>query len=290
VTALLVLVVGTFAAAALLRASHRIEAGVQARRLARPSRWRLPTRIRSRLEDALNDAGLRVEPEAACELWLATLVGVAIVGFALSPVMGLLGALGVLAGGPVALHLQRGRARRRLVAALPGALEQIAAGLRGGASVSEAMGAVADGGGPLAPDLTRVCARSALGPGLAGALARWSAERELVSVGATCGALAVASSVGGPAARAIDGLASSLRDRLGAVAEARALSAQARVSAIVVGAAPLAYLALNALVDPGSLDVLLDSGAGRVCLVLGLTFEVAGVLLIRRIVRGEDAE
>jgi tight adherence protein B len=107
-------------------------------------------------------------------------------------------------------------------------------------------------------------------------------------VRAACGALSVAASVGGPAAGAIDGLAGSLRDRLGAIAEARALSSQARVSAIVVGAAPLAYLAFSAVADPKSLSLLVETGAGRVCLVLGLVFEVLGVVLMQRIVRSED--
>jgi Flp pilus assembly protein TadB len=60
------------------------------------------------------------------------------------------------------------------------------------------------------------------------------------------------------------------------------------VSAIVVGAAPLAYLAFSAIADPKSLSLLVETGAGRVCLVLGLVFEVLGVVLMQRIVRSED--
>jgi tight adherence protein B len=133
-----------------------------------------------------------------------------------------------------------------------------------------------------------VRARAALGPGLGDALVSWSTERDLTSVRAACGALAVAASVGGPAAGAIDGLAGSLRDRLGAAAEARALSAQARVSAIVVGVAPLAYLAFSAVTDPASLSVLVETGGGRACLLFGLAFECVAVVWMRRIVRAED--
>jgi tight adherence protein B len=69
------------------------------------------------------------------------------------------------------------------------------------------------------------------------------------------------------------------------MAEARSLSAQARLSAIVVGAAPLGYLAFAALVDPGSVTALVATGVGRVCLVLGLGLEVLAALWIRRILR-----
>ena len=90
---------------------------------------------------------------------------------------------------------------------------------------------------------------------------------------AAAGALAVANTIGGRAADAIDGLASSLRHRLDASAEARALSAQSRLSAVVVGAAPIGYLAFSSLIDPGSVTALVGTGVGRVCLVLGLALE-----------------
>lgn len=289
-TTMVAVIVAVVVVRALVLAARRLEAGQPARRLATARRWRVPREIRERMERALHDAAINLEPEAACELWLAGVAACAIVGTALSPVLGMLAGLGALVGGPMTVHLARDRARRQVVAGLPGALEQIAAGLRGGATVNEAIGAVADGGGSLARDLATVRARATLGPGLPGALALWSSERDLVSVGAACGALTVASSVGGPAAAAVDGLAGSLRDRLGAVAEARALSAQARMSAIVVGAAPIAYLAFSAVADPKSLGLLVATGAGRVCLVLGLALEVAGVLLLRSIVRAEQAE
>ncbi|MSO79502.1 MAG: hypothetical protein EXQ79_07820 [Acidimicrobiia bacterium] len=286
--ALIVGLIGGVVALALVRSARRVEASQQARSLAGPRRWRLPPGARTWLIRALEDAALAFEPEAACELWIAGVFGVAIPTAALAPGLGVAAGIAALAAGPVALRVARGRARRRLVAALPGALEHIAAGLRGGATVDEAVDALGAGDGPLAPDLRRVRARASLGPGLADALRSWSAERNLSSVRAACGALSVAASVGGPAAGAIDGLAGSLRDRLGAVAEARALSSQARVSAIVVGGAPLAYLGFSAVADPKSLSLLVDTGAGRVCLVLGLAFEVLGVVLMRRIVRSDD--
>jgi tight adherence protein B len=121
------------------------------------------------------------------------------------------------------------------------------------------------------------------------ALATWPAEADLPEVRAAAGACAVAVSVGGQSAGALDGLARSLRDRLGAVADARALSAQARLSAVVVGAAPLAYLAFTALVDPASVGVLVGTPVGRVCLGLGLGLEALGALWMRRIVDGEPA-
>jgi tight adherence protein B len=89
--------------------------------------------------------------------------------------------------------------------------------------------------------------------------------------------------MGGKAADAVDGLATSLRHRLDAIAEARALSAQARLSSVVVGAAPAGYLAFSAMVDPKAVTVLVATGVGRVCLVVGLGLEALAGWWIRRI-------
>ncbi len=138
--------------------------------------------------------------------------------------------------------------------------------------------------------MRRIRARAALGLGLAGSLATWPEERPVPAVRAAAGALAVAATIGGRAAAALDGLAASLRERLGATAEARSLSAQARLSAVVVGGAPLAYLLFGAIADPGSAEALVSTGPGRVCLVAGLTCEGLAAMWMRRIVRAGTIE
>lgn len=92
--------------------------------------------------------------------------------------------------------------------------------------------------------------------------------------------------LGGAAAPALEGLAAALRDRLGAAEESRSQSSQARMSAWVVGAAPLAYLAFASVADPGSTSMLLTTTAGRVCLAGGLLLEGAGAVWMRHIVAG----
>ena len=125
--------------------------------------------------------------------------------------------LAVLVAGPVACVLARTRRERRFAAALPAALEQVAAELRGGGTVSGAVDRLASADGPVAADLRRVHVRTQLGLGLGDALAGWPAEHDVPGVRAAAGALAVATTMGGRAADAIDGLASSLRHRLDAV-------------------------------------------------------------------------
>lgn len=271
------------------RAARRSSAGAWSRGLGHRSSWRLPTRVRGWLVRALADAAVELEPEAACELMLGAVGASVMVALAVTPGLAVPAAIAAVAGGPVALWIARSRAQRQFVAALPGGLEQVAAALRGGASISDALDSLtADG--LLAADVRRIQARAALGLGLADALTTWPEERPIPAVRAAAGALAVAVTMGGRSAEALDGLAASLRERLGATAEARALSAQARMSAIVVGGAPLAYLAFSAITDPASANALVGSSAGRICLAAGLLLEALAALWMRRIVRAGEVE
>jgi tight adherence protein B len=171
------------------------------------------------------------------------------------------------------------------VAGLPGFVEFVAAQLRSGHTVPSALLAAGDRPGPLGGDARRVQQRLALGATLPDALARWAGERRSEPAAAVAGALSVAAETGGAAATALDGLARSLRDALGAHAEAAALSAQARLSAIVVGVAPIAYLLFAAATDPHAAATLVSTASGRVCLGLGLGLDALGATWMRQITR-----
>jgi len=220
------------------------------------ARRRLPRRLRARLAGALHDAGIESAPEDAVELWLTASATAALVGIALGAAVGLLSGLGVLVGLPVALASARSRRSRLMAAAIPDALERVGAELRVGGTVPTALSALAREDGPLAADFARVETRVGLGASLPRALEAWARERSVVGVEAAAGAMALSATVGGRAAGALDGLASSLRDRLAVAAEVRALSAQARYSAWVIGVAPVGYFLATAAIDPRSLHAV----------------------------------
>src|SRR4029077_16194433 len=117
------------------------------------------------------------------------------------------------------------------------------------------------------------------------ALDAWAREQPAPGVEVAAGALAMCATVGGSAADALEGLASSLRDRGAVAAEARAVSAQARFSAIVVGGAPLLYLAWSAVSDANALHAPTGAPVGRVCIAVGVGLELVGILWMRRILR-----
>jgi tight adherence protein B len=181
----------------------------------------------------------------------------------------------------------RRRCDAAVLGALPDVLDRVAGGLRAGAAPMAALAEVA--GGPdlppvLAADLARIVERAEQ-HGLDPALAAWAEERPLPAIAATAAALQVTAGAGGPAAPALEGLATGLRDRHDAAGEAAALSAQARLSAIVVGASPLASLALSLLVDRRVAPTLMSTSSGRACLLTGAALEALAAAWMRRILR-----
>jgi tight adherence protein B len=285
-TTVLTAVIGVSATVWLQRASRRYR--VLDRVRTRASR-RLPAWMAGRVEPALDRAAIDMPADQVVALWLATALGVTVLAAAIDLRLAAFGACTVLAGGPVALYLLRERRARAVAAAVPALLEHAAAELRAGGTVATALAWIGRDPGPLRSDFTRLATRLELGASLPDALGAWAGERPGAAVRSSSGALSVAHDVGGRAADALEGLATSLREQSGIVAEAHALSAQARYSAIVMTLGPIAYLVFSAVVDRHTVATLLGTFGGRCCAVAGVALEVAGAYWMRRVL-GQDPQ
>jgi tight adherence protein B len=277
---------GAGASGVLARRARRVGAIDRARALT-DRRSRLPRIAIDRLEAALVAADVPLDAGAALQLWLLLALAAACVAGGLDLTFAPLAIAAVIAGGPFTLYAARRRGARRCAAELPVALELVAAELRTGGTVIGALETLGRAEGPLAAELARVNRRCALGAPLEAALSAWATERSEPGVNSAAGALAVAAATGGRAADALDGLASSLRDRFEIAAEGRALSAQARLSAIVIGSLPVVYVGACAVLDPRQVRVLTGSEFGLACLATGLTLEALAVVWIRSLLRQE---
>jgi len=261
-------------------------------RTARPviagRRWQLaepPARVAA----ALAEADLPVPPGVAWTAWIG--------GVAIGPVFaamvggpGLAGvtALGLLVGPLLVVRSRRGRADARLEQALPGALEAVARSLRSGASLRQAVEEAGTASGPsrvLAGELSRAAAEAAQGASLVTTLEAVGARRPLPGVRLGVAALCLGAETGGAQARAVDGVAATLRERLAVAAELKALSSQARISALVIGVAPLGFGAFAAATDPRTSEFLLHTPAGLVLLVTGLVLDALGWLWMQHLAK-----
>jgi len=268
-----------------LRARHRLRI---ARNNTRPrSRARPPLRPPRFLAGALEDAALDVDPERAWAVWLG---GVGLAGaagaFLGGPVLSVMGGAAAAVVPALVLRAQRGRSAARLEAALPAALEDVARGLRSGASLRQAVEET--GGatpGALGEELRLVAIEADAGVGLVAALEALAARRPLSGIRLAAAALCLGAETGGAQARAVDGVAATVRERLAVAAELRALSSQARISALVIGLAPVGFGAFAAATDPRTSQFLLHTAGGLVLLSAGLALDALGWLWMQHLAK-----
>ncbi len=233
----------------------------------------------------LHDLALPVDPAAAWWGGLAVVVGCTSVGGLVGgPGLAVVALVGVVSLPVVAVGLGRGRRARLVDWQLPVALDRMGRALRAGTSLRSAFGTTAVGSpAPLAGELARVDAELAAGEPLAAVLLHWGDRCPTPGVRLLVAAATLGHEAGGAQARAIDGVAATLRERHAVQREARALASQARASAAVVVLAPVGFAVFSAATDPEVLAFLLGTGPGLACLVLALGLDVGAAVWMARI-------
>jgi tight adherence protein B len=248
---------------------------------------KLVVRTRAAVHRRLDDAAL---PWPTSHVLRATLIGFAALelggfafgGWPLSLVVVIAGVIGTW----VALDALHGRAGLEVDRALPDVLEATARSLRSGTSLRLALSEATTHAPPqLHCSLSAVVVASERGVPLVDAIDGWAATVPGEGVALAAAALALSAELGGAAARSLDGVAATLRDRNGLRRELRALSSQARASALVIGVAPVVFAFLAASVEPRTLDFLLHSPAGITCLLCGVALDGLGATWMHRLAR-----
>lgn len=170
---------------------------------------------------------------------------------------------------------------------IPDALERMASALRTGSSLPQALG---DAGRttepPFGSELAKLARALDAGVPLAVVLDRWTAAYSDRCTRLTATALALATRVGAVPAQAIDGVASTLRERAGLAAERHAQATQARTSAIVLSLAPLGFMALLITTNDAAAQFLFTTPLGWVCLLLGISLDILGAFWMTRLTGG----
>jgi Flp pilus assembly protein TadB len=183
------------------------------------------------------------------------------------------------------------KGRRRLLkmeAQLPSVLQLIAGSLDSGASLLLALElAGAEGNPPLAPELTRVVAETRVGRPLIDSLEAMAERIGSRDISWTVEAIRIQQLTGGRLADTLRVLADFMRTRLEVKGEVRALSAEARISGKVLTGLPLVIGAFLFLFRRDYLEPLIETGGGRIMLLVAAGGIILGTIWMRRLVRVE---
>lgn len=181
------------------------------------------------------------------------------------------------------------RTRRRHIEAFraqfPDLLMLICGSLRAGNALQQAISAAANEiAGPARNEIALMLREQRLGTSLADSLAALQRRLQLEETALFAAALRMGLEAGGNVADALETLADVSRRKLAIEGKIRALTAQGRLQAIVMALLPSALALVVALVDPRAMEPLLAQWQGWVVCGVVLAAQLAGYLMIRRLV------
>ena len=210
------------------------------------------------------------------------LAGMVLGGLALAAVGGVVGAISE----PV-VRARAGRNRdRRLTEQLPDMMRALAAAIRSGRSIPQALDAAREESmAPLRVALDIANARLSVGTTLDEALGAFAAEAAIEEATQVVETLKIGRAAGTNLPVILDVAVESLAERQRIARDRRAMSAQAKMSALVVGLMPLAFFAIVGSGARDQLRVLLGDPIGWALLAAGVILEAGGALWMRALLR-----
>ncbi|BCX17627.1 MAG: hypothetical protein KatS3mg117_1309 [Geminicoccaceae bacterium] len=200
-------------------------------------------------------------------------------------------ALGAAAavGGPM-LVLRRAIARReaRFLAAFPDALDLVVRGVRSGLPVVEALNAIArEMPEPVASVFAELGAHVRIGKSLAEAFAIVGNRVALPEFRFFAISLVVQQETGGNLAEILQNLATMLRRRQQMRLKVKAMSSEARASAMIIGSLPFLTGIVISWVNPDYMAKLFTDPRGWIMLGVGACSMLLGVAVMAKMVRFE---
>ena len=242
-----------------------------------------------RLNSWLEKAGISMRPaEFVVLATIATIVGIAL-GYLIFRIPGAVVG-GLLALLVVRLVVQRKAAKRQAAFAeqLPDSLHLIAGSLRAGFGLLQAIEVIgSEAPSPTAEEFRRVKVEVHLGRDLDDALGAMAKRVGSEDFAWVTDGIQIHREVGGDIAEIIDSVNSTIRARNQIRRRIRALSAEGRISAIVLVLLPIVLIVFITLINPSYVGELTGSSIGRLLITFSAVAMVVGVIWIKRIVRLE---
>lgn len=179
----------------------------------------------------------------------------------------------------------RQRRLRRFEEQLPDALTMLSGALRAGLSLRSAIAQlVIEAPAPLGQEFTLLLREQRLGATLEQSLNGLARRVPTPTTVLTISAMRIASETGGGLAEMLERTANTVRSRLQIEGKIRALTAQGKLQAWIVGLLPVGLMMVLNQMEPGTMSVLWHTPMGWGALAVIGILEALGIYVIRRIV------
>ena len=234
----------------------------------------------------LDDAGLRMPPSNFLVFVLAGSAVLGLVGLLLSgPGMGIFFALLSPVAAWILLNVLANRRRTRFDQQLGDNLLLISGGLRAGHSVAAALDSAAqEAPVPSSEEFARICNEVRIGRDLEVALTNTAIRMKSDDFAWIAQAIQINREVGGNLAEVLDHVGETIRERSEIKAQVKALSAEGKLSALILMALPFGIGLILMVANPSYVGVLTTHLLGWVMLVVGAVMLLIGGLWMRKII------
>ncbi|HEY8674614.1 MAG TPA: type II secretion system F family protein [Candidatus Dormibacteraeota bacterium] len=243
-----------------------------------------------KLADDLQKADLKLKSSE----WVLAVAGIGITLGALltmrfgTPVMLLVGPAAAWLGSGLFLRFRQSRRARAFNNQLGDTITLLSNALKAGHSFGQALASVArNASSPISEEFSRATREMALGISVDDALHHMVQRNKSEDFDLLVTAVQIQRVVGGNLAEILDTIAYTIRERVRIQGEIRTLTAQARVSGIIITLLPFGLAGMLEVISPSYFGPMLSETLGHIMLGVGIFSISIGAAAIQKIVKIE---
>lgn len=249
----------------------------------------LKKKKRVSMEQQLEQAGLPVKPKDFYLASLGTAVAFGLIGFLTGQqlwVTGLLIVIGGLGFPRWIVNVMRKRRMKKFVDEFSNAIDVIVRGVKSGLPVNECLKIIAkEAARPVCDEFHMLTEALRIGMTLEQALDRMYERMPLQEVSFFSIVLLIQQKTGGNLAEALGNLANVLRSRKMMEGKVKALSAEAKASAYIIGSLPFLVMGAVKFASPDYLDPLFTTQTGNFILIGAGLWMGTGIFVMRKMIQ-----
>lgn len=237
--------------------------------------------------EKLDSAGLKKQPGdylvmAGAVTFVVVVLGFLLGGALFAVLMLLLAPVGLL----LLLNVLVSQRRKKFDEQVPDSLQMLAGGLRAGHSLLRSVDAAAEENeAPMKEELHRVVNETRIGRDLGDALAEVANRTNNEDFASITRAIEIHREVGGDLAQVLDNVGETIRDRNQLRGQVKALSAEGRMSALVLMALPIVMFIGLTLFNPLYSKVFLTTFPGFLMIVASVVLLAVGGFWLSRLIK-----
>ena len=188
----------------------------------------------------------------------------------------------------IVIGRQIAKRTKRFAALLPEALDLIVRGVRSGLPVTETMKTIGEEiADPVGVEFQRISDQMKIGVSMDEAMWATAKRLQIQEFNFLVISMSIQQETGGNLAEILENLSNMVRRREQMRLKVKAMSSEARASAMIIGSLPFIMCALISFINPRYMSTLFVDPRGWIMIAIGLTSLLIGILIMAKMVRFE---